>query len=384
MMRIAVVSHVRHPIAPPFMGGMEAHSWHLTAALVAAGHDVTLFASGDSAAALPAGAKLFPILPEHYDRCFPWHDFHGTDVLNAHVDAGFARAARALVDGNFDVIHNNALHRYPPRLARVHRLPMVTSLHIPPFDALRRAVHESAAPWARFTVTSHRQLQIWWPDGSPPEAAVVHNGIDPSDWPYVPGGDGSAVWAGRITPNKGTHLAARAAALAGVALTIYGTIEDQGYFDRDIAPLLGEAIRYGGHLQGHDLAAAYGRASVLLFTPCWEEPFGLAAIEAMATGLPVAAIGNGAAQEIIGHAGIYAAQDRPQDLATALLRALTIDPAIPHARVLAHYTLRHMIDGYEDQYAAAIAGAGRHDVPDVTFPPIELDVAPPPRQVVHA
>ena len=383
-MRIAVVSHVRHPIAPPFMGGMEAHSWHLVDALVRSGHDVTLFASGDSAAALPRGAKLFPILEEHYDQRFPWHDFHGTEVLNAHVDAGFAKASHALLTGGFDVIHNNSLHRYPPRLARVHRLPMVTSLHIPPFDALRRAVHESAAPWARFTVTSHRQMRIWWPDGPPAEASVAFNGIDPADWPYAPGGDGSAVWAGRITPTKGTHLAVQAALLAGVPLTIHGTIEDRGYYDREIAPHLGDAIRYGGHLRGRDLAAAYGRASVLLFTPCWEEPFGLAAIEAMATGLPVAAIANGAAQEIIGPAGLYAAQDRPQDLAGAVRRAMTIDPAVPFRRVMERYTVERMISTYETAYLAAIAGAARRDVADVTFPPIELTLDATAHAPVHA
>ncbi len=379
-MRIAVVSHVRHPIAPPFMGGMEAHSWHLVAALAQAGHDVTLFASGDSADALPQGVELFPILPEHYDSRYPWHAYHGTDTLNAHVDAGFARAGQALIDGKFDVIHNNSLHRYPPRLARVHRLPMVTSLHIPPFDALRRAVHESAAPWARFTVTSHRQLRIWWPDGHPVEASVAYNGIDTAQWPYQPGGDGSAIWAGRITETKGTHLAVQAARMAGVPLTLYGTIENADYFDRSVRPYLSETIRYGGHLQGRDLAAAYGKASVLLFTPCWEEPFGLAAIEAMATGLPVAAIANGAAQEVIGAAGIYAAADRLPDLATALRRAMLIDPMVPFQRVVERYTVAHMIQNYEACYAKAIAGLGRSDVPDVAFAPIELTLAPQLRE----
>ncbi|MCF7701759.1 glycosyltransferase [Loktanella sp. M215] len=383
-MRIAVVSHVRHPIAPPFMGGMEAHSWHLADALAQAGHDVTLFASGDSAAGLPPGVKLFPVLAEHYDRRFPWHDFHGTDILNRHVDAGFARAMQALLQGGFDVIHNNALHRYPPRLARVYRLPMVTSLHIPPFDALRRAVHETAAPWSRFTVTSHRQLQVWWPEGPPSEATVVYNGIDMAQWPYAPGGDGSAIWAGRITETKGTHLAIEAAQLAGVPLTIHGTIEDQSYFDRAVAPYLGATVRYGGHLDGKALAQAYSGASVLLFTPCWEEPFGLAAIEAMATGLPIAAISRGAAPEVIGPAGIYAAPDRMPDLAMALRRAMTIDPLVPYRQVLERYAMAHMIEGYEDSYVRAIAGASRSDVPDVSFPLIELAIDASPENLLYA
>lgn len=375
-MRIAVVGHVRHPIAPPFMGGMEAHSWHLSAALAQVGHDVTLFASGDSAQTLPPGVKLSVTFQEHYDRRFPWHDFHGTEALNTHLDEGFAQTALTLRDGGFDIIHNNSLHRYPPRLARAYRLPMVTSLHIPPFDALRRAVHESAAPWARFTVTSRRQLGIWWPDGHPPEVNVAYNGIDTALWPYAPGGDGSAIWAGRITQTKGTHLAVQAAALAGVPLTLYGTIEDQGYYERAVAPFLTDTIRYGGHLGGRDLATAYGRASVMLFTPCWEEPFGLAAIEAMATGLPVAAIANGAAREVIGRAGVYAQQDRPEQLAKALLQAILIDPIIPRRQVVERYTIASMIKSYEASYAAAIAGLDRQNVPEVAFPPIELTLSP--------
>ena len=241
-MRIAVLSHIRHPIRPPFMGGMEAHSWHLAKGLEARGHDVTVFASGDS----DPGLRLHPLIDEHYDRAYPWHDFHGTETLNRVVDAAFASALDALAD--FDVVHNNSLHRYPPRLARRDRVPMLSSMHVPPFDALRRAVHESAAPWSRFTVCSARQKGVWWPDGAPDEAHVVPNGIDLTDWPFRETGDGSAVWAGRITPTKGTALAAEAAHLAGIPLTIYGTIEHRDYFEDAVRPFLTGEVRYGGHL----------------------------------------------------------------------------------------------------------------------------------------
>ena len=113
-MRIAVVAHVRHPIREPFMGGMEGHTYLLANALQARGHDVTLFAAGDS----DAGVSLAPVLARHYERDYPWHDYHGTDVLNDYVDAAYAKTARALLNGDFDVIHNNSLHRYLPRLAR--------------------------------------------------------------------------------------------------------------------------------------------------------------------------------------------------------------------------------------------------------------------------
>ncbi|MBF9034305.1 glycosyltransferase [Rhodobacterales bacterium HKCCE2091] len=369
-LRIAIVSHIRHPIAEPFMGGMEAHSWHLARGLRARSHDVTLFASGDS----DAGVPIRPICPEHYDRAYPWHDFHGTDALNDFLDTSFAGVLDDLQDGGFDVVHNNSLHRYPPRLARRDRVPMLTSLHVPPFDALLRAVHEAAAPWSRFTVCSARQGQAWWPAGAPPEAHVVANGIDLADWPYSGQGDGSAVWAGRITPNKGTHLAAEAARIAGVPLTIFGTVEHRDYFETEVRPRLGAGIRYAGHLPAPDLARAFGAASVALFTPHWDEPFGLAAIEAMACGLPVAATDMGAVREVIGDCGVFApAGDAPR-LASALLAAREIPRLRPRTRVERRFGLSGMLDRYETLYRMAVDGVAA-PWPDARFPPIEL----PPR-----
>ena len=374
-MHIAVISHVRHPIKPPFMGGLEGHSWHLVGALRDRGHDVTLFAAGDS------DHDPVPILDVHYDRDFPWHHNHGTEALNRHVDGGFRQAMRQVLDGGFDVVHNNSVHRYPPRLARAHRVPTVTSLHVPPFDALHRAVLESAAPWSRFTVTSRRQLDSWWPrdatDGPPAEAHVANNGIDLAAWPFVEQGDGTAVWSGRIMPNKGTHFAVTAAQFTGMPLTIYGVIEDRQYFDTLIRPYLSDRITYGGHLGAADLAARIGRASVFVFTPMWDEPFGLAAVEAMACGVPVAAIDNGAVKEIVGpEAGRFARPNEPAALGIAMKKAARIDRAVPRARVADLYGLDRMVDRYEDLYDRVIANRDAR-MPDVDFPVIELDVADP-------
>ncbi|MCL3883914.1 glycosyltransferase [Marivita sp. GX14005] len=374
-LRIAIVAHVRHPIAPPFKGGMEAFTWHLARALAAAGHRVTLLASGDSRAGLPGGVDLLPILDEHYDRRFPWHDYHGTDALNDHLDACFARAGRLLLEGDFDVIHNNCLHRFIPRLARERRLAMVTSLHIPPFGALRRAVEDSAAPWNLSAVTSRRQRGIWWPDGAPETAFAVHNGIDPEAWPFRPGGDGSAIWSGRITPTKGTHLAVQAARLADIPLAICGVIEHRDYFEDEIAPHLNARIRHLGHLPAADLARAYGQASALMFTPLWEEPFGLAAVEAMATGLPVAALGNGAAAEVIGEAGAIAQDDTPEALAEALRHALRIPPHLPRERVMERFTLSRMVARFETLYASAMS-ARAAPAATAAFSSLQLRLAP--------
>lgn len=366
-LQIAVLAHIRHPIAMPFMGGMESHAWHLTRGLTQRGHEVTLFASGDS----DAGVGLHPVLQEHYDKTMNWNEFHGTKAMNTMQDDAFAKAMAALSQGNFDIIHNNSLHRYPPRMARRDRLPMVTSLHVPPFDALHRAVLASPAPWSHFTVCSQRQEQVWWPHDAPVEAHVVPNGIDISAWPFNPQGDGSGVWAGRITPTKGLHIAIQAARIAGTDLTIIGVIEDQDYFDAQVKPFLNANIRYAGHLGAADLARAMGRASYCLFTPLWDEPFGLVAIEAMACGLPVAATDMGAVQEVVGNCGRLAPADDPAALARAIEAAVKIPRYRPRERVEKFFKIDRMLDSYEAIYRAAIAGRHR-DAPGVDFPPIEL------------
>ncbi|WP_424968879.1 glycosyltransferase family 4 protein [Dinoroseobacter sp. S375] len=371
-MRIAVVSHIRHPIARPFMGGMEAHSWSLVQGLRARGHDVTLLAAGDSDPALP----LCPIVPSHYDAAYPWHQFHGTEALNTHLDTAFARAVEILRDGTFDVIHNNTLHRYLPRLGRAAGLPMVTSLHIPPFDALRRGVEDGRCPWARVTVCSEAHGAQWWDPPFGPDIRVVPNGIDLDTWPFRAEGDGTAVWSGRITPTKGLHLAIAAARQAGLRLRIYGVIEHRDYFEAEVAPALSDQITYEGHLDSASLARALSRASVLAFTPCWEEPFGLVAIEAMACGVPVAALPRGGVAEVVGPGGVLTRDSDPAQLARALRAAMKLDRRAVQQHAERRYGLDRMMSHYETLYGEVIA-ARPSVVPEIRFHPIEFPTPVP-------
>ncbi len=346
-MRIALLSHARQPIAEPFMGGMEAHSWHLAAGLAGRGHEVVLFASGDS----DPRFRLDPVLDEHYERTFPRAEHGNNASLIEHVDAGYAKACDRIARGGFDVVHNNSLHRFPLQRARAGDLPMVTSLHVPPFDALHWFVKDAGCPTHRLTVTSAGQLHAWWPGGPPVEASVLHNGIDPSAWPFQRSGNGSAVWCGRITSNKGTHLAVEAARRAGIPLTLFGMIEDPVYWEALVKPMLSDQVRYGGHIRAAELASELGRASVFLFTPCWDEPFGLVAIEAMACGLPVASFDRGAAREVVAEAGIFAPPDDVQALAAAIPEALAIGRDVPHKRVIELFTRERWLDNCERLYA---------------------------------
>lgn len=350
-MRIAVLAHLRHPIAPPFAGGLEAHTWSLVAGLGARGHDVVLFASGDS----DRRFALDPVIPVHHERGFAGLEHRGDAGLRTHLDDGYGAACDRIASGGFDVLHNNSLSRLPLEPRRTAATPTVTALHVPPYDALRWFVHASPAPGHRITATSRAHLAAWWPDGPPPEASVLHNGIDPDAWPFRGRGDGGAVWSGRVAAIKGAHHAVAAARRAGLPLTLFGPIEEPDYWAARIAPQLGGPIRYGGHLAGPALAAEVGRASVFLFTPCWDEPFGLAAVEAMACGVPVAGFAGGAVPEVVGEAGCLAAPGDAAGLATAIGDALAIARPVPRARVLRLFTRDLWLDRCEALYAQARA-----------------------------
>ncbi|WP_344696138.1 glycosyltransferase [Sphingomonas rosea] len=346
-LRIAVIAHVRHPVAAPFMGGMEAHCDTLVRGLVEAGHDVTLFASGDSDPALP----LHPIAPTSYEAELPWALWHGTPTLRAWLTRTYARAWTEILAGDYDVVHNNAL--FPDLLDWGTRdeVPMVTSLHVPPFEALAEAVARNAdIPWQERTVCSGQQQGLW-PAG---RTRVAWNGIDIARWPFTAHGQGRAILVGRITPTKGTLEAIDAAEAAGIALDIAGPIDCRDYW-AEVKARLRLPHRYLGHLSGNALVTAVRQSSVLLATPMWDEPFGLTMIEAMACGVPVAGLARGAIPEVIGEAGAVAAT--VADLPRAIRRALGVDRATARARAGRHFSVAAMIERYEAAYASAVAGA---------------------------
>ncbi|MFC0501640.1 glycosyltransferase [Asaia krungthepensis] len=358
-MRIALIAHPRHPIAPPFKGGMEAHSYHLAKGLMARGHDVTLFAAGDSASCF----DIDPIMPVHYDRDYPWENTTPHPDLYTMLDHHFGAAKHRIFSGRYDVVHNNCLHRFIMQEAHRTNMPCVTSLHVPPFEAIHGVVRDTLCATHIATVTSARQNWSWWGAAPPLESVVVHNGIDLDLWPApddiqtLPHEE-HALWCGRITRNKGPHHAVQAARKAGLGLRLYGYLEDRDYFAQEIQPWLDERILYGGVADGTTLSRAMRQARLLFFTPCWDEPFGLVAVEAMASGLPIACFDQGAAREIIGEeAGRYARPNDVNALAQAAHDAMQIGRDVPRKRVEACFSQERMIDAYEALYARVRAAS---------------------------
>jgi len=157
-------------------------------------------------------------------------------------------------------------------------------------------------------------------------------------------------WSGRIVPEKGLHLAIAAARHAGLPLRIAGPIGDEAYFEHCMEEA-GSSVSYRGHLGAATLAELVGGAEVALVTPCWEEPFGLVAIEALACGTPVAGFARGALPEIVDEScGALAAADDAEDLARKVALATERDPVECRARVERCFSLGAMTDRYLATY----------------------------------
>ncbi|MGD8195365.1 glycosyltransferase [Herbiconiux sp. P18] len=367
-MRIAILCHLHHPIAEPFQGGTESHTALLADELVRRGHDVTLFAKEGSRTA----ATVHPLVPSDFEFAF------AASPLVRQQQQGFLAEAslhsiELIEQGGFDAVINNSLSSLPYR--RLRELPMMTVLHTPPtltdVNAILDAPGWSPSPLHSYVTVSETNARAWLP--RLPQVVSVPNGIPLERW-AVDGArePGVAVWAARITPEKGLHIAISAARAAGFRLRIAGPIADPRYFADEIEPQLAAGdVEYVGHLGHDELPAFYAAAQVFVASPVWEEPFGLSVVEALASGTPVATLPNGAVPELVSAAsgpapGAVAADDSATALAVAIREASLITPEAARARA-ARYSLERMIDAYEDELlrlverASVALGVGEPD-----------------------
>ena len=352
--RIAILAAARHPIGEPFAGGLEAHVHALAQGLAARAHDVVLYGGPGSA---PIEKLRVRCLERPRLSPAACADSSMTSVEHVGEHHAYLRLMLELsASSEFDVIHNHSLHYLPIAMAGTVRAPMLTTLHTPPTPWLESAIQASGGECTvSFAAVSSHTARAW--AHLVPRASVVHNGVDLRQWTPGPGG-GTPIWFGRITPEKGTHLAIAAAKLAGEPLDIAGPISDRSYFERDVRPLLDSRVRYIGHLKRAELAAAVGRARTALVTPCWDEPYGLVVMEALACGTPVSGFDRGALGELVDDscARLVPAGDT-HALAGALEASGRLKRADARARAVQTGSLTQMIDRYEQLYAE-LAGAG--------------------------
>jgi glycosyltransferase involved in cell wall biosynthesis len=356
--KILIIASLRYPIAEPFAGGLEAHTWALAQGLRARGHSVTV------AGAVGSDPKVvgyeFGALPTGNPAERP--DITNHPVVHAAELAAFTSLMGQLHDGllgSFDVIHNNALHPFPVEHANTLPCPLITTLHTPQLPWAERVLTTRKHSGHDFVAVSRATARLWRPLIRP---RVVRNGVDSSVWQLGTGGSG-AVWSGRIAPEKAPHLAIDMARAAGLDLTIAGPVIDEAYFANSVAPRLGDGVRYAGHLSRLELAELVGNSVVALVTPVWNEPFGMVAAEAISCGTPVVALARGGLPEIIDAlSGRLLAPAEPTGLSPeqttaavqAIAEAAALDRSVVRQRALARCSATAMLRGYERVYRDAI------------------------------
>ncbi|MFD5932469.1 glycosyltransferase [Streptomyces sp. NPDC060333] len=347
-LRVALIASARFPISEPFAGGLEAHTWWLARALHRRGHHVELFAAPGSDPELRA--RELPVrravLSEaaRADASMPsvtWMEEH-------HAYLGLMLDLARNGEHRFDVVHNNSLHYLPVAMAAALRVPVVTTLHTPPTPWLESAITAQDRCPVTFTAVSRFTAGAW--RSTVPAARVVRNGIDMDFWKPGPGG-GDLVWSGRLVPEKGPHLAIEAARAAGMRLRIAGPVSDRVYFEDRVAPLLGDDVRYVGHLDRRRLAVLLGDASAVLVTPSWDEPYGLVVAEALACGTPVCGFDRGALSEILTpDCGLLAPPGDVDALAELIPRAVKLDRRAARRRAEEFCCLDRTADAYTSLY----------------------------------
>jgi glycosyltransferase involved in cell wall biosynthesis len=335
-LRVAQVAPLAESVPPKLYGGTERVIAWLIDELVALGHQVTLFASGDSV----TRAKLVPVWPRALRLGRPKTD---PAVAQAALMEALARHA-----SEFDLIHCHTDWMHLPLLTRLD-VPFLTTLHgrldTPGLPELVRQF-----PSAPFISISDDQRA---PLTGAKWLGTIYHGLPPSSLnsSHAPGS--YLAFLGRLTPDKGPATAIRLARAAGMQLRIAAKVPraERGYFKEQIEPLIdGEQIKIIGEVNERSKEDFLSHAAALLFPIDWPEPFGLVMIEAMACGTPVIAFRRGSVPEVIeeGVTG-FIVDDETQAL-QALRRLPELDRATVRAGFERRFTSRRMAQEYVQHY----------------------------------
>lgn len=349
MLRIALIAHNHFPIREPFPGGLGAHLWHLTRALVGLGHRVTLFAAQGTELGFTHPGLTVRALPTSEAASVPF-PLPGAVKQSRH-DAYVAVMSELTEDHRwrFDVIHNHSLHYVPIRWTPYLRTPMLTTLHTPPLPLLEAAIGSMKHSDLAFAAVSQGAADAWAHVGIK-QLTVVPNGVDVARWPQGAGGP-YLVWSGRIVPEKGAHLAIDAALRSGHRLILAGPAVDDEYFRRRIEPELGERVTYAGHLDQRNLASLIGGAAAALVTPRWNEPYGQVVTEALSCGTPVVAFARGGIPELVDQdCGRLVPPDDTAAMASVIPEAAGLRRTAVRAAVVAKHSVAAMADRYVALY----------------------------------
>lgn len=285
-LKIAQVAPLYESVPPKYYGGTERVVSYLTEALVSLGHDVTLYASGDSV----TSAKLRPVCRNALRL--------NTSSIDAHADHVLLAEKVLQESGEFDIVHSHIDFGAFPLLRRMET-PHITTLHgrldIPNLQNLYREFDDEPL----ISISNRQRLPLSWANWQ----ATVYHGVPEKLYRLNETPGRYLAFLGRISPEKRVEDAIEVARRAGIQLKIAAKVDkaDREYFETVIKPLLHDGVEFIGEIGELEKNDFLGNALALLFMVDWPEPFGLAMIESLACGTPIIARSRGSVPEIIEH-----------------------------------------------------------------------------------
>jgi glycosyltransferase involved in cell wall biosynthesis len=325
-MKIAQVSPLYESVPPILYGGTERVVFWLTEELISQGHDVTLFASGDS---ITRGRLVAPC--ERALRLDP----EVREPLAYHfimLDQLFDEAA------SFDIIHFHTAYLHFP-LTRCYGAPQVTTIHGRLDLADLVPLYKRYRDIPLVSVSNHQRRPLAWANWQ----GTVYHGLPLELYSYQETEGDYLVFLGRISPEKRLDRAIEIATRAGMRLKVAAKVDpaDRAYFEAVIKPLLDNPlVDYIGEISDKEKQAFLGNAYALLFPIDWPEPFGLVMIEAMACGTPVLAFGRGSVPELV------------EDGVTGFI-VDGVDQAVAALRKIERLDRKHCRRVFEQRFSAA-------------------------------
>jgi glycosyltransferase involved in cell wall biosynthesis len=342
-MKIALLAPVWFPVPPNGYGGIELVVSVLADGLVERGHDVTLFAAGDSATKAA--------LRSAYDKA-PSDRLGSVEPELNHALAGLERS------GEFDLVHD-LTGLTGAALAGLSRAPIVHTIQCAVEGEARAILRHAARLTASLKLVSVSLNQQRLAPRLP-WIANCPNGIDLADYPFCSRRGDYLLFLGRIHPTKGPQHAVAVARTVGLPLVIAAKVREpceRAFFEEAIRPALGNGIDYAGEVGFDEKVRLLQQARALLFPIEWEEPFGIVMIEAMACGTPVVATRRGAVAEVVADGRTGFVVDDPSELAAAVQRLHEIDRAACRAHVAASFSAERLLRRYEAVYETVLEAA---------------------------
>lgn len=356
-MRVALVASLVSPLRVAEANGPHAIIVDLARGLGARGHDVTIYAAEGSVTD-DIDLCQIPVEPVAAAASLRMSNAPLTDAApGMAADAlgrGFGRLFERVRRDRPDVVSQHAYDAAAIELAE--ELPVLHTLHLAPIDAA--VVSAARATRAPLATVSHT-VRFAWRRAGVRNLAVLRNGVPDRgevDGVLVP----VALIAGRISPEKGTDIAIRAARRAGLAPLVVGDAYDTEYFARQVQPLL-RPREWIGPVPRAELSALMARCAVLLMPVRWDEAFGLVAAEAQMAGCPVVAFRRGALPEVVEHGsgGWLVAPDDEEALGLAIAAARGLDRATIRRRAQRKLGIERMVDAYERALTDVAVSAAR-------------------------